>query len=153
MSRNGQYNTCVIYRFWDRIVADYKIWDFCDSRGRNAIFDWAKGARLSTKARAALDNKIKRLSQVDHDLAIKTKLLAGPIHKHVYKLRVRADVELRPMLCRGPISNLSEYTFLLGAIEVGGKLPDGAKEQAEQNRLEVIGDPTNRRTDHRKFHG
>jgi hypothetical protein len=117
------------------------------------MLEWAKDARLSTQARAALDNKIKRLSQNDYDLAIKTKLLAGPIHKHIYKLRIGGSVALRPMLCRGPINNLSEYTFLLGAIEVGGKLPDGAKEQAEQNRLEVINEPDNRRTKHARFHG
>jgi hypothetical protein len=89
--------------------------------------------------------KFDRLRQVDHRQAIETKLLAGPIHKHVYKLVIHGDVMLRPMLCRGPIDNDREYTLLFGAIERGGKLPAGSKERAEENRETVITDQTRRR--------
>ena len=123
----------------------YQLWDFVDGRGRNEMVEWVKRDRLTVRDRAALNQKRKRLSQMDFLLAKSTKLLAGPIHKHVYKLVIHAGVMLRPMLCRGPIQNDIEYTFLLGAVETGGKLPSGAKEKAEQNRLLVLDDHTNRR--------
>jgi len=51
---------------------------------------------------------------------------------------------MRPMLCRGPIDNEAEYTFLLGATEKDWKLPTGAKEQADKRRTIVINDPARR---------
>jgi hypothetical protein len=129
----------------------YALWDFLDNRLRSVMQEWVDNDRLTARARAALNNKIRRLSQVDYNLAIGTKLLAGPIYKHVYKLVIHADVMLRPMLCRGPIDNETEYTFLLGAVETGGKLPKGSKEQAERNREVVISDPINRRQPHRRI--
>jgi hypothetical protein len=127
----------------------YKLWDFLILRRasgstENVILKWVREARLTVRDRAALNNKLKRLAQVDCGLAIKTKLLAGPIYKHVYKLVIHGDVMLRPMLCRGPIDNLVEYTLLLGAIEMGGKLPDGFKEQAEEHREIVMKDQSRR---------
>lgn len=91
-----------------------------------------------------LNQKRRRLAQIDYDLAIDTKLLAGPIYKKIYKLVIHGDVMLRPMLCRGPISNEEEYTFLVGATETGWRLPAGSKEQADQRRTIVINDPTRR---------
>lgn len=84
---------------------------------------------------------------MDFELARNTKLLAGPIHAHIYKLVIHGDVMLRPMLCRGPIDNETEYTLLLGATERGAKLPPGSEEQAEQNRETIINDH-DRRTRH-----
>jgi hypothetical protein len=121
------------------------LWDFLDGRAQNVILQWVKDDRITKRGRAALNQKIQRLAQMDYGLAIKTKLLAGPIYKHVYKLVIKADVMLRPMLCRGPIDNEQEYTFLLGAVEVGGKLPDGSKEKAEEHRKVVLHDATRRR--------
>ncbi|HZS04415.1 MAG TPA: hypothetical protein VFD58_06230 [Blastocatellia bacterium] len=122
----------------------YLLWDFLTERGRNILVEWAKADRLTVRDKAMLNNKIRRLAQMDYDLAIGTKLLAGPIYKHVYKLVIHGDVMLRPMLCRGPIDNESEYTFLFGAVETGGKLPAGAKEKAEEYREVVIKDAKRR---------
>lgn len=123
----------------------YQIWDFKDVRDRNVISEWAK--LLTKQDQAKLNQKIKRLSQMDFDLAKDTKLLAGPIYKHVYKLVIHGNIMLRPLLCRGPINNEREYTLLLPAVEVSWKLPPGAVEQAEENREIVISDP-NRRVPH-----
>jgi hypothetical protein len=134
-------------RSGDTLVAEYWLWDFLDERQENVILQWVKDDRLTKRDRAALNQKINRLAQVDYDLAIQTKLLAGPIYKHVYKLVIHGDVMLRPMLCRGPIHNTEEYTFLIGAIETGGRLPSGAKEKAEERRLVVVNDQ-HRRVQH-----
>lgn len=122
----------------------YRLWDFLSERGRNSIVEWVRQDRLTVRDRAALNNKFKRLAQIEYDLAIKTKLLAGPIYKHVYKLVIHADVMLRPMLCRGPIEVDGEYTMLLGAVEVGGELPAGSEQKAEERREIVVRDPTRR---------
>lgn len=123
----------------------YVLWDFLSPRGENVILRWVSDQRLTTRDRAVLNQKLERLVQMDFKLAIETKLLAGPIYKHVYKLVIHGDVMLRPMLCRGPVHNESEYTLLLGAIETGGKLPIGSKEQAETNRETILADKSRRR--------
>ena len=120
------------------------LWDFLNEQGENAILKWGEDDRLSPRDRAALNQKLDRLIQMDFALAIGTKLLAGPIYKHIYKLRVKGDVALRPMLCRGPIDNEKEYTLLRGAVEIGGKLPDRAQKQAEENRQTIIRTPSRR---------
>src|SRR5919109_407392 len=124
-------------------MAELTLWDFLSARGENVILRWVKDARLTPRDRAALNQKLDRLRQMDFDLAIGTKLLAGPIEKqrHIYKLVIHGDVMLRPLLSRGPIDPEAEYTLLLGAIERGGKLPKDAPQQAEDNRLIVLDDP------------
>jgi hypothetical protein len=127
------------------MVLSMMLWDFLTPRGENVILRWVEDERLTVRDRAALNQKLDRLSQIPFALAIGTKLLAGPIWKHIYKLVIHADVMLRPMLCRGPIDKEREYTLLIGAIETGGKLPRGAKEKAQENREAVISDPSRRR--------
>jgi hypothetical protein len=133
-------------------MAELTLWDFLSARGENVILRWVKDARLTTRDRAALNQKLDRLRQMDFDLAIGTKLLAGPIEKqrHIYKLVIHGDVMLRPLLCRGPIDPQTEYTLLLGAIERGGRLPRDAPQQADDNRLSVLDDPS-RRTPHERI--
>jgi hypothetical protein len=128
----------------DILVAEYRLWDFLDERQENVILQWVKDDDLTKRDRAVLNQKINRLSQMDYDLAKQTKLLAGPIYKHVYKLVIHGDVMLRPMLCRGPILNTEEYTFLIGVVETGGRLPAGVKEKAENRRLVVVKDQRRR---------
>jgi hypothetical protein len=129
---------------------DYELWDFLDARGINVILQWVKDDKLTKRDRAALNQKIRRLQQMDYSLAIQTKLLAGPIYRHVYKLVIHGDVMLRPMLCRGPIKNESEYTFLFGAVETGGNVPAGSVEKAEDNRQVILND-NKRRCEHARI--
>ena len=140
----GTNNACVII---PPAVPLYALWDFRSERGENVILRWVREDRLTKRARAALNQKLDRLSQLEFDLAVQTKFLAGPIYKRIYKLVVKADIQLRPLLCRGPHNVEREYTLLLGAVEVGDKLPNGAKEKAEENRQVVIKNP-NRRVKH-----
>jgi hypothetical protein len=69
-------------------MSELRLWDFLSARGENVILQWVKDARLQTRDRAALNQKLARLRQMDFDLAIGTKLLAGPVQKqrHIYKL-------------------------------------------------------------------
>jgi len=73
------------------------------------------------------------------------QLVVGPINKtgHIYKLKVYADVMLRPMLCKGPFDMNSECTFLIGAKEVQGRLIPGPDKAAE-NRNILLADRTRR---------
>jgi len=86
------------------------------------------------------------LVRVPFENAIKSKLLHGPIQKqkHIYKLRIQTNVAMRPLLCRGPIENLTEYTLLLGIEEKNDKLPDGAVQKAETNRQAILANPARR---------
>ena len=63
-------------------MAEYRLWDFLDERGKNVILQWVTDEKLTKRDRAALNQKISRLAQVEYGLAISTKLLAGPIFKH-----------------------------------------------------------------------
>jgi hypothetical protein len=125
-------------------MGEYKLWDFLNTHYENVILLWVKEDRLSKRDRAILNQKLDRLVQIDFSLAIGMKLLAGPVAKHIYKLRAKGDVQLRPMLCRGPISDETEYTLLQGAVETGGKLPKRVQEQAGKNRQMILRDPSRR---------
>jgi hypothetical protein len=126
------------------------LWDFLDNRGFNVINVW--GLAQTKRDRGMLNQRFDRLVQVDFALAVGSKLLAGPIHKHVYKMQIHGEVQLRPMLCKGPIKNDDEYTLLLGASERNGKLvPLSAKSDAENNRATVLASPLTRRKAHERI--
>jgi hypothetical protein len=120
-----------------------KLWNFKDEKGGNVITEW--GRQQTTRDQAKLDQKFDRLMQIDFVLAHGTKLLVGPIEKqkHIYKMKITGDVQLRPMLCRGPADKDNEYTLLVGAIEKGSKLIPGAG-QAEKRRMVLLNDPKRR---------
>jgi hypothetical protein len=120
------------------------VYDFTDEDGENIIAAWRWG--LTARSKGALDSKLNMLATGGMDLP--PKLLVGPINKtgHIYKLRIKADVMLRPMLCRGPFQMNGECTLLLGALEIQGKLiPD--PQRAVENRNLLLKD-RNRRVLH-----
>ena len=75
-------------------------------------------------------------------------LIAGPVAKNIYKMKIKGHkghVQLRPMLCYGPVSE-TEITLLVGAIEKGFKLiPETCKVTAQENRGILIADKRRRR--------
>jgi len=125
-------------------MVSWEIYEFLDRRGERVIESWLSSERIQTKAIALLEEKIGKLKTAGLDLP--PNLLAH-MGGSIYKLKVRADgVQLRPMLCRGPVNNDAEFTFLLGAVERGGKLdPSNAVALAEDNRRELIASPWRRR--------
>lgn len=125
----------------------WKLYDYKKSRDVNIIAKWTR--TLEKKDRIKLNQKLDRLTQNGPNLL--PRLLAGPIFDHIYKLCVKGNVQLRPMLCKGPIDNEREFTLLLGAREVGDVLkPKDAAVRAARNRGEILRDP-NRRCEHERI--
>ncbi len=115
-----------------------------DHRGVLAISSWRKD--LQPGQRGAFDDKVRLLKEQGAELSVSHTILAGPVEKHLYKLRFSAGrVQLRPVLCRGPIVNASEFTFLVGAKEKGDKMiPRNAYSKALECRQIIRGDPDRR---------
>jgi len=116
----------------------WEIYEFLDSRGERMIVRWVRKARIQKKARILLDQKLDLLKE--HGPELPPELLSpGPIDGgHIYKLKVRGPVMLRPLLCKGPFLMDAEYTLLQGAIERGDVLPPGDVVKAEENRQVLI---------------
>lgn len=129
----------------------WSIWEFTDNRERGVVEVWLDAERIQKKARTKLNVRVDLLRQLGPDAP---NLLAGPIYEHVYKMKISSHgVQLRPMLCKGPINNETEYTLLLGATERGGRFqPHDAPERAEENRETILLD-SRRRRPHVKFTG
>ena len=122
------------------------LFDYVTAHRSNDILEWSKG--LQKPDRARLEQKLARLRQISFELAKDTKLLAGPVLDSIWKLRVHASVMLRPHLCKGPIDNHAEYTLLIGAIEVGDRLPPDTAKKALLRQQEIEFDPARRRVAH-----
>ena len=120
------------------------IYEFLDNRGEGVIKTWLEHERIQKPARALLEQKLRLLATVGRDLP--PGLLAH-LGGAIYKLKVRAQgVQLRPMVCEGPINNDAEFTLLIGAVERGGRLePRDGQERAEENRQTIIANPSRRR--------
>ena len=128
-------------------MAAWELYDYVDHGGVNDFERWSRGLQKPDLAR--LNRKIRMLE--DNGPNLGPKLLAGPLggYPHIYKLRVRGLTELRPLLCKGPIDNETEFTLLNGAFEVGGQwVPGNARSEAQTRRQQVINDPNNRRCPH-----
>lgn len=129
--------------------ANWRLFDYVDSRGRNVMQDWADNLHMEKEYRGRLDSKIDMLAnagdQLPPGLLQKTKCV------HIMELAVSGRVALRLMLCRGPFAMQSEFTFLFGATERDKKyVPRDAPQRAETNRLDLLKHPEKRR-DHERF--
>ena len=125
-------------------MVSWEIYEFLDSRKDGVITEWLRREKIPKRSRALLDQKLDQLRLHGPDLP-PNLLSSGPIDGgHILKLKVRADVMLRPLLCRGPFRKDQEFTLLRGAIERNGVLPDSDVRAAEQNRIELIAQRTRR---------
>jgi hypothetical protein len=118
-----------------------EIWEFMAGGRDRVIRAWFQEEKLTPQEQAKMDVSINFLRTLDFGL-VSHKLLAGPLRggTKLYKLRVRCrDRELRPYLCRGPIGERDDYTFLQGAIEIGrGMRPHNAEDRAAANRALLL---------------
>lgn len=124
-----------------------RLYDYVNAQGENELKKWAEG--LQKVQRAKLNEKLDKL-----------QLYGDGLHPHmltdtgtpgIQKLRVKGNVQLRPLLCKGPVQVNSEYTLLMGAKEVGGKwVPREAPRTADALKQAVIADPLGRRKDHER---
>ena len=128
-------------------MAEFTLYDYVDGIGRNSFKEWTK--TLQKDELAKLNQKLDMLRR---EPELPPQLLAGPLEgKPIYKLRINGRVALRPMLCKGPINNDSEFTLLMGATEKDRVLiPGDAIDQAADRRAEVIANPGRRRTPHER---
>jgi hypothetical protein len=128
-------------------MAEFELYDYVARDGTNAFKAWTK--TLQKDELAKLNQKLDMLRR---EPELPPLLLAGPLErKPIYKLRINGRVALRPMLCKGPIDNDSEFTLLMGATERDRVLdPEDAVDQAADRRAEVIANPTRRRTPHER---
>lgn len=125
----------------------WKLYDYYNEREVNKIAEWTRS--FQKRQRIGLRSKLDMLTQFGMDLL--PQLLAGTGVPHIYKLKVHGNIQLRPMLCRGPFNNDEEFTILLGAVEVNWVLePQGAAELAAQIREEIIRD-SRRRIEHERI--
>ena len=115
----------------------FSLYDFVSVDGKSVIAVCRRG--LSKRSQGILDSKLNMLAI--SGMSLPPKLLVGPINKtgHIYKLRINADVMLRPMLCRGPFDMDAEFTLLAGAVEVQGKLLP-SPQRAMENRNILLAD-------------
>lgn len=120
----------------------FLIYDYLDEHGKNAIQPWIDS--LQVKERGKLNQMLDKLQM--HGVALRPQMLAGTNEPGISKLRIHGKVQLRPLLCSGPVHVDAEYTILSGAKEVGGMLvPKGIEKVAASRKLEVKASPTTRR--------
>ncbi len=120
----------------------FVLYDYVNGNGVNQIEKWAR--TLQVKDLGRLNAKLDMLSRVGPILI--PDPLAGTSVSGIQKLKVKGNVQYRPMLCAGPISVDLEYTLLIGAKEVGSKLqPKNVEQTARDRKVEVIADPARRR--------
>ncbi|MHB9085672.1 MAG: hypothetical protein ACYC2V_04505 [Thiobacillus sp.] len=109
--------------------------------------DWTQG--LQKKELAKLNAKLDMLEMHGADLFPNT--LSGTNTAGIQKLRVHGKVQLRPLLCLGPIDVDAEFTLLMGATERDSKLvPEDADKTADAHKNSVLADSNNRRKKHER---
>jgi len=125
----------------------YDLYDYLLANGKNDLRSWAEG--LQKEQRAKLNEKLDKLRLCGEELY--PRMLTDTDERGILKLRVRGRVQLRPLLCRGPVNSKTEYTLLMGAQEKQDQLiPKGATSLAAVRKREVLADPANRRREHER---
>ena len=125
----------------------FKLFDYVNAAGENEIKKWASS--LEKTQRAKLNQKLDLLER--HGKGLLPDTLTQTSEVGILKIRIRGNVQLRPLLCEGTVDINSEFTLLLGAKEVGSRwVPTGAPVKAKENKLTVSGNPQNRRVNHER---
>jgi len=124
-----------------------ELYDYVGANGQNDIKVWTEG--LQKKERAKLNARLDMLAQ--HGVGLFPHILTNTPTPGILKLRCHGNVQLRPMLCNGPISVNSEFTLLIGATERDFRFdPLDADSLANVRKQEVNIDPANRRKKHER---
>jgi hypothetical protein len=113
----------------------FMLFDYLDEKGNNDIKLWTEG--LQKPQRAKLNAKLDMLEKLG--IGLLPHVLTNTPTPGIQKLRVKGNVELRPMLCQGPIDNDNEFTLLIGAIEKDSCfIPDKSDEIADKRKQTII---------------
>ena len=125
----------------------FKLFDYFNPAGDNEFKTWTQA--LQPVQRGKLNAKLDMLKMLGDGLF--PEILTGTDTPGILKLRIKGNVQLRPMLCKGPIDVDEEFSLLVGAIEVGRKLkPRNADVIANGRKKEIRSDPDNRRVKHER---
>lgn len=120
----------------------FLIYDYHDEHGGNVIQPWIDS--LQVKERAKLNEMLDKLQM--HGDALRPQMMTGTSEPGISKLRIHGKVQLRPLLCCGPVHIKLEFTLLCGAKEVGGVLvPKGVEGVAATRKLVVKANHEKRR--------
>ena len=125
----------------------YALFDYVTDKGINDFKIWTE--KLQKTQRAKLNIRLDMLENKGSDLF--PQILTGTNTAGIQKLRVPGKIQLRPMVCKGPINIEKEFTLLIGAIEKQDKLqPKKADQIADKRKKDVIKDEK-RRTKHERI--
>lgn len=125
----------------------FNIYDYVNAQGENEFKKWTEEQQKAPRAK--LNQKIDMLEQ--HGDELFPNILTDSGTPGIQKLRIKGNVQLRPLLCKGPVDIHSEYTLLMGAKETDGKWsPKDAPNTANGKKLAVIADPSHRRKRHER---
>lgn len=124
----------------------YKIYNYVDDDGTIPFKLWSE--KLEKKELAKLNSKLDSLHT--NGEVLRPEVLANTDIAGIFKLRVKGNVQLRPLLCREP--NGAGYVFLVGAKEIGGKLhPKDILLKAQNNKNKLLADFANRSKKHDRY--
>ena len=119
----------------------FTLYDYLNEKGNNEFKEWTK--KLQKFERAKLNVRLDMLSLQGSGLF--PEILTGTPTAGILKLRVKGKVQLRPMLCKGPIKIEHEFTLLIGATERDSKfVPRKADEKANDRKKIIIENPKRR---------
>ena len=126
----------------------FELFDYVDPAGRDGFRQWSE--RQEKRQLGQLNLKLDMLQQYGDDVGSNVLMRMSAT---IFKLKAKTkQVQLRPMICKGPINDDAEFTLLIGAVEVQWQLqPADAVERAEERRLEVIANPQERRRPHERI--
>ena len=123
----------------------YTLYDFVDLNETNEFRTWMDN--LQPDQLGKLEQKLDMLTL--HGEALVPHTLTDSPVPGIRKLRIHGNVQLRPLLCNGPIDHHNEYTLLFGAKEIGGRWsPRNAPSKAQERKDQVIQSPGERRKPH-----
>jgi hypothetical protein len=121
-------------------MAKYAIFDYVHPTEGNLVKAWSTD--LQKKERAKLNAKLDALEL--HGPQLIPGLLSPTGTPNIFKLKVRGQVQLRPLLCEGPGQG-NAYTLLLGAKEIASEYdPPNAVEKAADFRNDLLAHPQRR---------
>lgn len=131
-----------------RMPPAWQVYCFLNHRGENVIRVWLMKEKVQRDQVATFQAKLDAFERGGPDLS-PGLISSGPVGKDIYKMKIKGHkgyVQLRPMLCFGPVNPKAEITLLVGAIEKGFKLiPSTCIADAQENRKILIADPSRRR--------
>lgn len=126
----------------------FTLYDHVNAAGENEFKIWTE--TLEKIQRAKLNEKLDKLAQ--HGTELYPQILTDTGVSGIQKLRIHGNVQLRPLLCKGPTNNNDEFTLLMGAKEIGSEWsPVKAPEKAEKIKQEVSKSPNTRRKLHERI--